>query len=309
MPSLRSRIIYQAYRLTGSQFDTSTPLEQQRQKVDRNGGWLPLPAGLVIEPVKIGELYAEWLDSPGTARDRAILYLHGGGYTMGSCKSHRALAARIAVSSQAPVLNIDYRLAPENQFPAALQDTLAACEWLRDQGIAAEKIVIAGDSAGGGLAAAASVSLRDEGQPLPAGIVCISPWADLSLSGQSYQTNAEKDPMIKPDASQVHAARYTGEQDVRSPLISPVYADLSGFPPMLIQVGEDELLRSDSETLASNACRDGVPVTLDVWEGMLHVWHMYFPFMPEANTAIEKIGAFIRGQITDQRSVRHEQNN
>jgi monoterpene epsilon-lactone hydrolase len=297
MQSLRSRAIYQFYKRFGSPFDINTPLAQQRANLERQGKLAIMPSKVEIQPLSIGEMVAEWLRPFGTRDDRAILYLHGGGYTMGSCNTHRALVARIALAGQAPALLINYRLAPECPFPAALEDAIATYQWLLDQGVAANRLVFAGDSSGGGLAVAAAVALRDQRDQLPAGIVCISPWADLTLSGETISTCSKTDPLISRETSEYHASRYVGQQDPKSPLISPVFADLSEFPPMLIQVGEHEILRSDSSRLAENARQVRVDVTLEVWDSMWHVWHAFAGLVPESQRAIERIGAFIHERM------------
>jgi acetyl esterase/lipase len=225
--------------------------------------------------------------------DRAVLYLHGGGYTMGSCNTHRALGARLAVVSRAPVLIIDYRLAPEHPFPAALEDALAAYRWLIEPGRPVHSITLAGDSAGGGLVIATAIALRDQGDRLPAAIVCMSPWADLAVQGESMVTRAKSDPLIGRESSLQHAASYVAQHDPRSPLISPVYADLHGLPPLLIQVGDYEVLLSDSVRLAERARQAGVDATLEIWDGMWHVWQAYAGYVPEAQQAINRVGAFI----------------
>jgi monoterpene epsilon-lactone hydrolase len=193
----------------------------------------------------------------------------------------------------APDLLIDYRLAPENPFPAALEDAKTAYRWVLDQGIEARKIVFAGDSAGGGLAVVTAIALREEKEPLPGGILCISPWADLTLSGETVSTCAKSDPLGVPETSLIHAGSYAGKQDLKSQLISPIFADLSQLPPLLIQVGEYEILRSDSSRLAEKARQAGVEVTLEVWDRMWHVWHMFAGYIPEAKRAIDRIGSFI----------------
>lgn len=216
---------------------------------------------------------------------------------MGSCNTHRSLASRIALASQSPALLLNYRLAPENPFPAALEDAKSAYRWLLEQRIEARRIVIAGDSSGGGLAVAAAIALRDEKKQLPAGIVCISPWADLTLSGETISTRSKADPLISQETSLLHASRYTGQQDPASPLISPVFADLSELPPLLIQVGEHEILRSDSVRLSENARQAGVEADLEIWEGMWHVWHAFAGLIPESQRAIERIGRFIHDRM------------
>jgi acetyl esterase/lipase len=254
---------------------------------------VPMPPNVDVQPIAIGQLPAEWLRPVGVNDDRAVLYLHGGGYTLGSCNIHRALGARLAIASQAPVLVIDYRLAPERPFPAAFEDALAAYRWLIDPGRPARPIALAGDSAGGGLAIATAIMLRDQGDSLPAAIVCLSPWADLAVKGESMVTRAKADPLLSRESSLHHAALYIAEHDPCSPLISPVYADLHGLPPLLIQVGDCEVLLSDSVRLAERARQAGVDVTLEVWDGMWHVWQAYAGYVPEAQQAIERIGAFV----------------
>ncbi len=256
-----------------------------------------MPSKVDVHPFYLGEMYAEWVEPRGVRKDRAILYLHGGGYTMGSCNTHRPPASRVAIASQAPALLVDYRLAPKNPFPAALEDAKAAYQWLQDQGIEARRIVIAGDSSGGGLAVAVSIALRDEKVSLPVGIVCISPWADLTLSGETISTCSQTDPLLSRETSLLHARWYAGQHDPKSPLISPVFADFSKLPPLLIQVGEYEILRSDSVRLSENARQAGVDATLEIWDGMWHVWHVFAGLMPESQRAIERIGSFIHTRM------------
>ncbi|MBW8012272.1 MAG: alpha/beta hydrolase [Chloroflexi bacterium] len=292
MKSLRSRAIYKLLRLIGSPFDENTPITQQRAYLERQSKFLRMPSKVEIQDIAIGDMYAEWVSPPMARNDRAILYLHGGGYTMGSCNTHRAMVARISVARQAPVLLIEYSLAPENPFPAALEDAIKAYHHLIDHGTDPRRTVIAGDSAGGSLVVALAVSLRDKSEQLPAGIFCISPWADLTISGESYSTCSKTDPMLSRETSLLHASWYVGENDPKSPLISPVFADLSEFPPMLIQVGEYEILRSDSVRLAEKARQAGVDATLEIWDGMWHLWHAFAGFMPESQRAIERIDSF-----------------
>lgn len=236
----------------------------------------------------------EWIIPAGAGTERVILYLHGGAYNAGSARSHRALAANIAYAARGRALTIDYRLAPEHPYPAALEDALAAYQWLLDKNIPPKQIAVAGDSAGGGLTIALLVALRERGLPMPASAVVLSPWTDLSASGESWQTNAEADYVINAGKLLASAQLYLGEADARAPLASPLYADLHGLPPLLIQVGSDEILLSDSIHLAERARKDGVDITLEVWEGMQHVWHFAASILPEARQAIERVGKFVR---------------
>ncbi len=293
MPSIRSRLLYRLLKLRRSLFDEHPSVQRQRATLEQQVKRVPMPRNVAVQPIAIGDLPAEWLRPVGVKDDRVVLYLHGGGYTMGSCNTHRALSARLAIASQVPVLMIDYRLAPEHPFPAALEDALAAYRRLIEPGRPARPIAFAGDSAGGGLAIAATIALRDEGARLPAAIVCMSPWADLAVTGESMVTRVKFDPLISHESSLLHAGLYVAQHDPSSPLISPIYADLHGLPPLLIQVGDYEVLLSDSVRLAERARQAGVDTTLEIWDGMWHVWQAYADYVPEAQQAIERVGAFI----------------
>ena len=252
-----------------------------------------LPSDVMCETVNAGGVPAQWIVPPAANPERVILYLHGGGYTMGSSNTHRAMIARIARASNARALAIDYRLAPENPFPAAVEDATAAYRWLLAEGHSPGKIVVAGDSAGGGLTLAALAALRDSGAPLPAGAVPISPWTDLEGTGESVRSRANRDPMIQPGGLTGMARMYLGEQDPRNPLASPLHADFRGFPPLLIQVGDAEILLDDATRVASRARAAGVEVELEVWDDMIHVWHVFAKLLPEGQQAIERIGRFV----------------
>jgi monoterpene epsilon-lactone hydrolase len=243
--------------------------------------------------VQAGGVPAEWILPPGSRTEPVVLYLHGGGYVSGSIRSHRHLAALIARAATARALILDYRLAPEHPFPAALEDARAAYTWLLANGLTPGQVVIAGDSAGGGLALATALVLRDAGQPLPAALVGLSPWTDLAASGESMRINARADLMLTVALVRWFARMALGDTDPRMPLASPLYADLGGLPPLLIQVGSDEILLSDSVVLAERALAAGVDVTLEVWPGMQHVWQFAACFLPEGRRAVERIGTFI----------------
>jgi len=247
--------------------------------------------------VRAGGVPAEWLVLPGSLTDRVVLYFHGGAYCLGSLDTHRGLAATVARAAQARALLIDYRLAPEHPFPAAVLDAQAAYAWLLDQGIVPEQVALAGDSAGGGLLLALMVSLSEAGQPLPAAGVCLSPWADLSLSGRSWTTNARRELILSAVKMRQMAQLYLGDADPLTPLASPLYADLAGLPPLLIQVGGDEALLSDAEEVALRAKAAGVEVELEVWPGMFHAWQLTSRAIPEARQAIERIGSFLQARF------------
>jgi len=273
------------------------PIEQSRAAFDGIANMFVLPADVKHEAVDVDGTPGEWISTEGTPGDATILYLHGGGYVIGSVNSHREMISRIARTAQMRALAIDYRLAPEHPFPAAVEDATKAYRWLLRQGVTPEKVVIAGDSAGGGLTVALLLALRDAGDPLPAAAVCISPWTDLEITGESMVTKKDVDPMIRPDDAKWGAERYCGPADPRNPLMSPIHADLSGLPPLLIQVGTSEVLLSDSTRLAERAKAAGVDVTLEEWEEMVHVWHFFAFMLPEGQQAIERIGEFVRGKV------------
>jgi epsilon-lactone hydrolase len=249
------------------------------------------------EPVDAGGVKAEWIVPPNAAADRVILYLHGGGYVMGSINTHRAMVARVARASQARALALDYRLAPEHPFPAAVEDATAAYRWLLAQGYKPGKIVIGGDSAGGGLVLAALLALRDAKVTLPACAIPISPWTDMDGTGASMKTNAEKDPMVAPSGSNGGlfnmAKAYVGNADPKNPLASPLHGDYRGLPPLLIQVGGTETLLDDSTRVAEKAKAAGVKVDLEVWDEMVHVWHVFAKILPEGQQAIDRIGQYV----------------
>ena len=274
---------------------SSLTIAQRRAQYERAERAFPTPADVVIERLN-APCPAEWLQPPGARADAAVLYLHGGGYVIGSPRSHRHLVAAIARAAGTSALLPDYRLAPEHPFPAALEDAVAAYRWLLERGIAPEHIVVAGDSAGGGLAVATLLALRDRELPRPAAGVCISPWVDLTCSGGSYATRAAADPIVKREGIDAMATAYLGGEDARTPLASPLFADLRGLPPLLIHVGDDEVLLDDSVKLAERARKAGVDATLEVWPKMVHVWHWFFPMLDEGHAAIDRIGEFVRAR-------------
>ncbi|HXZ85388.1 MAG TPA: alpha/beta hydrolase [Myxococcota bacterium] len=257
---------------------------------------LQLPAGVIREPRELNGVPAEWVSMPGAAADRAVLYLHGGGYVLGSIATHRELAARISAASGARVLVIDYRLGPEHPFPAAVEDALKAYRWLLEAGFAPGRIAVAGDSAGGGLTVAALLAARDAKLPLPATGVCISPWLDLEGSGTSMTSKAAEDPIVQKEPLRLLAGHYLGSADPRTPLASPLYADLRGLPPLLIQVGSAETLLDDSTRIADKLRAAKVDVELEVWPEMIHVWHA-FAMLPEAGQAVARIGQHLRKRL------------
>jgi acetyl esterase/lipase len=256
----------------------------------------PVPEDIVCERVHAGGVPAEWVTAPG-AGSRVVLYLHGGGYVVGSVNTHRDLAGRLSRAAGARVLVLDYRLAPEHPFPAAVDDALAAYRWLLSDGRVPTDVAIGGDSAGGGLTLATLVALRDAGLPLPAAGVCLSPWTDLAGTGESLRTKAAVDPMVQWSRLAQMADAYLAGQDARTPLASPLYADLRDLPPLLIQVGTAETLLDDATRIAERAQAAGVDVTLEPWDDMIHVFQAFAGLLPEGQQAVERIGAFIRAQV------------
>jgi len=269
---------------------------ERRAQYERAEKVFPTPPDVKVERVNVPAAPAEWLRPPSAVPGRVVLYLHGGGYVIGSPRSHRHLAAAIASAAGASALLLDYRLAPEHPFPAAVEDATAAYRWLLDQAIAPERIVIAGDSAGGGLTVATLLALREARVPLPAGGVCISPWVDLTCSGASYATKAAADPIVRRAGVEEMARAYLGATPPRTPLASPLFADLRGLPPLLIHVGSDEVLLDDAVQLAERAKAAGVDATLEIYDRMIHVWHWFLPMLDEAQTAVEAIGRFVRSR-------------
>jgi len=282
-------------QLRALQSKAELSVEASRSGLEGLASLAGLPRGIRREAVKVGTMSAKWFWFPGALEKKVILYLHGGGYVAGSINTHQDLGARIAKASNTRILLIDYRRAPEDPFPAALEDTVTAYRWLTSTaGLAPENIVIAGDSAGGGLTAATLVKLRDDGIPLPAAAVMLSPWTDLARTGNSVKLKAAEDPFLTPAELEFDAKLYIKDNHAKNPLISPLYANLVGLPPLLIQVGTAEILLDDAVRLAERAKAAGVEVTLDIWQDMMHVWQAFALVAPESREAIEKIGAFVK---------------
>jgi acetyl esterase/lipase len=299
MPSWQFRLIKAIFQLRRL-FNPPTGMldvEKERAETEALAANFRTKIELTCIPVNANEVPAEWITTPKTLADRVILYLHGGSYNSGSIASHRSLAANIAHAAKTRALIIDYRLAPQYLFPAAVEDAKAAYQWLLENQFSPDHIIVAGDSCGGGLALSLLISLRDEGRPLPAAAVCLSPWTNLTCTGESWETNLKKDIMLDPGALIKSAQLYLGESDPRIPLASPLYADLKGLPPLLIQVGSEELFLSDATCFAEQAQAAGVRVTLQVWKGMQHEWHFAANILPEGRQAIEHLGQFIEAQL------------
>ncbi|MFC3150264.1 alpha/beta hydrolase [Litoribrevibacter euphylliae] len=295
MLSLRAQLVKKALQNSVKPLlSPTTSTELQRRVTDFGLQLNLLPLGTEITTTNIDGIPAEWITNRRQAcSDSVILYLHGGAYSIGSAKSHRNLTAHLAKATGATILVLDYKLAPEFPFPAALTDATDAYQWLLKNGHQAQDIVIAGDSAGGGLALATALSLKDKHIPLPACLGLISPWVDMTMSGESVKSKADLDPMIREDWLNVMINNYAVDLPPESPLCSPIFADLEGLPPIHIQVGSDEILLDDALRLAQRAESQGITVNLEIWDEMWHVWHFQAGLVPEANQAIEQFAKLI----------------
>ncbi|VTU45569.1 Monoterpene epsilon-lactone hydrolase (plasmid) [Variovorax sp. SRS16] len=282
-----------------------TTVQQMRADWDRLFA-APPDLDARVEPVDANGVPAEWISPPGEATDGAVLYFHGGGFQVGSLASHRELMACIAAASGCRVLGVGYRLAPEHRYPAALDDARTAYAWLLSrQRKGAASIALAGDSAGAGLALSLMLSLRDAGAPLPAAALLMSPWTDLSASGASYETRADADPIHQRAMILAMARGYLGKDgDARVPYASPLFGQLSGLPPMLVQVGDRETVRSDATDFVDKACAAGVDARIEVWDDMIHVFQQFPHDLAEARQALQSAGAFLRARLSSPLRVR-----
>jgi phosphinothricin tripeptide acetyl hydrolase len=295
MLSLQVRLLELYFRLQHAFAPKAgeSDIRKERVELDKLGAMFKLPGGIRVIKELADGVPAEWLIPSGLSTKRVVLYLHGGSYVAGSMNSHRSLAANIAVACKARALVIDYRLAPEHPHPAAVEDAVTAYKWLIAGHVDPGQLAVAGDSAGGGLALALLVSLRDRKVALPAAGICLSPWTDLAFSGESWKSKAAVDLVIYAYKELEFAGMYLGGIDARTPLASPLYADLKGLPPLLVQVGTNEVLLSDSVRLVDRAKGTGVNAVLDEWEKMQHVWQFAASFIPEGRRAIARIAEFI----------------
>lgn len=294
MASFRARILDRVLRiLTSRKISSNTDPRVVRDKINRFAKrYGRRPKGVEIALIDIDGMPAEIITPEGTTPERTLLYLHGGGYILCSPDTHRPLVAALAKKSGSRALLIDYRLAPEHPFPAAIDDAMKAYRWLLAQGTDHKTITLAGDSAGGGLTMATLFSLRDAGDPMPAGAALLSPWTDLAMSGESHVTLQERDPMLSVEGAHIGARHYLGGASPTNPLASPLYGHFDGLPPLLIHVGGNEILLDDSLRLAERAKSAGVEVTLKVWPGMPHVFQAA-RFLPEARSSVNEIAAFL----------------
>lgn len=299
MASFRSRVLDRVLRImTARQIDPETHPAIIREKVNKLARkFSRMPSAIEIETVEIDGMPAEWLrpknrpDEHDTAA--TLLYLHGGGYILCGPDTHRGMVATLAKNTGMNALVIDYRLAPEHPFPAAIEDALKAYRWLIANGTPSDKITLAGDSAGGGLTLALLMALREAGDPLPAAAALLSPWTDLAMSGWSHITHRKLDPMLSVEGALLGARHYLGNASPTTPLASPLYGKFENLPPLLIHVGSNEILLDDSLRLAERARAAGVSVEIKVWQGLPHVFQAA-QFVPEARLALTEIGDFLR---------------
>ena len=264
---------------------------EQRTALERSAA--AASAGTLIEPVDANGIPSEWVTATGVTGEAVLLSLHGGAYSIGSLGTNRRFSELLSAASNRRVLSIGYRLAPEHRFPAALDDALAAYAWLLATGVAPEDIAIAGNSAGGGLTLAMLVVLRDRGIPLPSAAVALSAWTDLTASGESVTSCASTDVMLTARGLETSAGLYTNRERYAEPYVSPLFADLRNLPPILLQASRAEILRDDSTRFAARAGESGVDVTVELYDDMPHVWHMFAGFLPEADHAIASIGRWL----------------
>ncbi len=278
---------------------SAASITEQREALDAMASASPPPDGVAVEPVSLGGRNGEWLTPGDAVVDAVVLYLHGGGYCIGSLGSHRGLGGLLALATGCPVVTLDYRLAPEHPFPAALDDAVAAYGDLVALGARPDRIAIAGDSAGGGLTMATLLALRNTGSPLPAAAACLSPWADLTQSSTAYGRIGDLDPMVSKSGLDLMADAYLGGMDPKTELASPLFAErLEGLPPIRIEVGENEVLVEDSLQLTERLQAAGVDVSLTVWPEMIHVFQAFPASMvPEADASIAGVGSFLAGHL------------
>jgi len=269
-------------------------LAENRAFAERGKQFIRVPKDVTIQVENMDGIHTEWIIPKDIQGNKVIVHLHGGGYVTGGIHSHKMMCILLAKTLKMKVLLPEYRLAPEHPFPAALEDCVKVYRWMLAHGHAASNIILSGDSAGGGLCVATGIQLRSEKVPLPFALICMSPWVDLSNTSQSHDSNKPFEIILNTEILKEWALLYTSKENLLNPLVSPVYADLHGLPPMLIQVSSNEILFDDSVMLAEKAKADGVDVTLKIWNDLWHVWQSLGDLIPESREAFEEIGSFIR---------------
>lgn len=300
MPSWQSAFFARLTRLAGSRpIAVDADIEEVRALYDRlSARFGPIPGDAVFEAAQLGPIKGEWVRVDASAGHRLILYFHGGGYVAGSPETHRPLVARLCHAGQATAYSLAYRRAPDFAFPAGLRDAIDAFRQLVGRGYPASSIVLAGDGAGGGLAFACALAIRNAGLPRPAGVIAMSPWADLSLSGMSLLQNARRDAALSHDLLFLSARHYLRKSNPTDPYVSPVYASLHDFPPIMVHAGSCEILRDDASRLGDRAAEAGVPVSVEIYDGMQHLFQAS-AYMPEARTSLMRLGNFIKARARE----------
>ena len=283
--------------LRQSAFAPDTEVSEQRRQLKELLSTQPLPADLTVTAATLGGVPTAEITIDGIESRHVVLYFHGGVYVLGDAFLAAALAAQVGRRTRAKVISVDYRLAPEHPYPAAVDDAFAAYEALLQTGTAASSIAFAGESAGGGLAIATLINARDRGLPLPAATLVMSPYADLTLAGTTLETRSEVDPLLSREALEARVSDYTSGQDPALGLISPIFADLSGLPPLIIQAGTHEVLLDDALRLAQQAAAADVEVTLDITPRVPHVFQAYYPILDEATAALDRAGQFLSAHL------------
>lgn len=300
MSSLRARIIRRitSRYIKGVNLATAD-VGEIRERLDKLSRLLKRAFRVTVEPTTVNRLYAEWLKPNNAPKDKVLLYLHGGAYVLCNCRTHRQMVSHIARAAGINALVPEYRLAPEHPFPSAIEDAIGVYRSLLADGFSPGDICIGGDSAGGGLTVATLLSLRDAGDPLPAAAVLLSPFLDITASGESARSRAAADPWFRAEDMGIVARHYCpDEKDLQNALISPVFANVAGLPPTFIQVGDDEILLSDSTRFTAKMKEAGCEVGLEIWPDMWHVFQLFVGKMPESRRAIKRMGAFIRKQLS-----------
>jgi acetyl esterase/lipase len=282
-------------KLRSTRGPTNPTVQQLRSGWEKIAAELPIPDDVQFRVEALSGVSGEWASLSASVAGPFVLYFHGGGYNIGSVAGYRQFVGRLSKACEYNVLSVEYRLAPENQFPAAVEDALTAYRSLLGNGHSPKDIILAGDSAGGGLALALMLALKDNGAEQPRGAVLISPSTDLAKTGGTIITHQDRDPIIRMDTTNAFAERYLGPDGNRyHPLASPLYGEHSGLPPLLILVGTEEMLLDDSRRVAARAKEAGVDVTLEIWDGMFHVWPFFAAILPEGQKAIDRMGQYIR---------------
>lgn len=293
-PSIRSSIIKKMIKL-GRTFVIKKDLYAARKLWDSYAKKKKVPQGFDVNLTKIAGVDCEWISPKDSKGKKIIIYLHGGGYVLGSLHTARSFAILLSKYTSEKILTVDYRLAPENPFPAGLEDSIAIYRNLLEDGVDSKDIIFAGDSAGGGLSLATTLLLKEKREPLPGAVVCISPWTDLAATGESNTANTKLDPIFGGGSGAIKPEDYAGKESLYNPLVSPLYGDYNEFPPLFIHVGTDEIILDDSIRLAKKAKEAGVEVSIKVWKGMWHVFSAQHDILPEAKQSLKEIARYIKG--------------